>query len=293
MSVLDSTAGQRGGGVALTGDTSKGVFRGSTLDRCNASIAGGGLAAWGSVPELSIEGGTFARCSVKERGGALHVDGKGLLRVANTSFEDSAVDYETEPVCLTLTMIQTIGNGWVYGAELFVFRKEDYHGEAVYGCPQTCTTGTTTRSCDLKDYHWGTDPTTCDHSGDALTTTYGCDCSGCVCSGYNPSSRTYLYRFAPADGFTSTEQLCFERGHGRGEYVILVTDDQYPDILQWTLEGYVVDGKAHDLRHLDFTTLESKEGCETPGAKHKIAYDSCSFKRLTEPCATYEFVLKD
>ena len=67
-----------------------------------------------------------------------------------------------------------------------------------------------------------------------------------------------------------TEQVCFERGHGQGEYVILVTDDKYPNTVKWTLEGYVVDGGAHDLRYLDFTTLESKEGCETPGKENGL-----------------------
>ena len=67
-----------------------------------------------------------------------------------------------------------------------------------------------------------------------------------------------------------TEQVCFERGHGQGEYVILVTDDKYPTEVKWKLEGYVVDGGAHDLRYLDFTTLESKEGCETPGKENKL-----------------------
>ena len=67
-----------------------------------------------------------------------------------------------------------------------------------------------------------------------------------------------------------TEQVCFERGHGQGEYAILVTDDAYPTNVRWTLEGYVVDGGAHDLRYLDFTTLESKEGCEAPGKESDL-----------------------
>jgi len=171
-------------------------------------------------------------------------------------------------VCLTLTMIDTSGYGWE-GAELFVFQKEGYkHPLARYNCPKTCgyySDGDF--SCDMIEYNEGTNPSTCDVNGAALTTTYGCDCSACVCSGFEPPSHSYLHRFALAEGFSATEQVCFERGHGQGEYVILVTDDQFPNSVKWTLGDYVVDGEAHDLRHLDFTTLESKEGCETPGKK--------------------------
>ena len=269
VNVTDSVAGRAGGAVAIAGDSSTGAFRGTNFGNCTASTLGGAIAASGDVPELTIEGAALLQCRVEEQGGALHVDGTGVLRVANTSFEDSTVGYSTTPVCLTLTMIDMTGDGW-QGAELFVFRKEDYDGEAVYGCPETCTTGSTTGSCDFKDYYWGTDSSTCDHSGDALTTEYQCDCSGCVCSGYEPPSHTYLHRFALADGFSATEQVCFERNHGRGEYVILVTDDKWPSAVQWTLEGYVVDGGTHDLRHLDFTTLESKDGCEAPGEPRSV-----------------------
>ena len=215
--------------------------------------------------ELIIEGGVFAQCAVGEQGGAVHVDGTGVLRVANTSFEDVTVGYSIEPVCLTLTMIMTSGGGWD-DAELFVFRKEDYKGPlAVYDCPRTCNFDNSyPRSCDGQEYHQGTDPAFCDIAGTDLPT-IGCDCSGCVCAGFEPPSHTHLHRTTLADGFSTTEQVCFERGHGQGEYVILVTEDRYYSNVQWTLGSHVVDGEANDLRHLDFTTLESKEGCETPG----------------------------
>ena len=271
VNVTDSVAGRAGGAVAIAGDTSTGAFSGTNFGNCTASTLGGAIAASGNVPELTIEGGKFQQCRVEEQGGALHVDGTGVLRVANTSFEDSAVGYSTTPVCLTLTMVNTAGVGW-QGAELFVFRKEDYHGEAVYGCPKTCDTGAEySGSCDMIDYQYGTNPSTCDDSSDALTTEYQCDCSGCVCSGFAPPSHTYLHRFTLTDGFSAAEQVCFERGHGQGEYVILVTDDKWYSVIQWTLEGYVVDGGAHDLRHLDFTTLESKDGCEAPGEPQSVA----------------------
>ena len=118
------------------------------------------MAAWSNVQELTIEGGAFGQCAVEEQGGALHIDGTGVLRVANTSFEDSAVGYSTEPVCLTLTMIKTSGTGWT-GAELFVFRKEGYkHPLARYKCPRTCEHKGFTASCDFYDFQAGTDPTT-------------------------------------------------------------------------------------------------------------------------------------
>ena len=82
-----------------------------------------------------------------------------------------------------------------------------------------------------------------------------CDCKGCVCSGWNPPNSTYAHRFALAEGFSGTEQICFERGYGQAEYVILVTDDQWFGNVQWTLEGQVLDGHAHDVRLLDFTTV--------------------------------------
>ena len=269
VSVADSVAGRAGGGVAIAGDTSTGTFRSVAFGRCNASAIGGAIAASSDVAELIIEGGAFAQCAVGEQGGAVHVDGTGVLRVANTSFEDVAVGYSVEPVCLTLTMIMTSGGGW-NDAELFVFRKEDYKGRlAVYDCPRTCVYDPAhgyEQSCDDVDGYWGgTDPAICDVNGVDLATNYGCSCSGCVCAGYEPPSHTYLHRFTLADGFSATEEVCFEREHGRGEYVILATEDRYYSEVQWTLEGHVVDGEANDLRHLDFTTLESKEGCETPG----------------------------
>ena len=73
-------------------------------------------------------------------------------------------------------------------------------------------------------YHGG--PTNvCDANGVDLTA-HGCDCTHCACSGWDPPPSTYLHRFAPADGFSTTEQVCFERDRGHGEYVILVTDDR-------------------------------------------------------------------
>ena len=89
--------------------------------------------------------------------------------------------------------------------------------------------------------------------------------SAFVRAGARAVQRTFTDSFVPADGFTATEQICFNRGHGQGEYVILVTDAMYYQNVHWMLEGYIVDGKAHDLRYLDFTTIESKDGCETPG----------------------------
>ena len=97
--------------------------------------------------------------------------------------------------------------------------------------------------------------------------TAGCDCSGCVCSGWSPPESTYHQRFALAEGFSATEQVCFDRDQGKGEYTLLVTDDSTPMNIQWTLEGNIPDGTAHDVRELDFTTLESKDGCETPGER--------------------------
>ena len=172
-----------------------------------------------------------------------------------------------------------------------MFPKAGYkHPLARYNCPETCGYYSNAEySCDRTDYHVGTDASTCDADGASLTTTYGCDCSMCVCSGFNPPSHTYLHRFALADGFTGTEQVCFERGHGQGEYVIVVTDDRYYPNVQWTLGGYVVDGGAHDLRYLDFTTLESKEGCETPGKENELVNinlkrKAAELKRITDPC---------
>ena len=41
----------------------------------------------------------------------------GIVRVENTSFEKCSVDYSADPICLTLTMVHTTGNGWE-GADL-------------------------------------------------------------------------------------------------------------------------------------------------------------------------------
>ena len=45
----------------------------------------------------------------------------------DASFDDYAVAYKSEPVCLTLTKICTFGDAWA-GAEVLIFRKEDYEG---------------------------------------------------------------------------------------------------------------------------------------------------------------------
>ena len=207
---------------------------------------------------------------MQEQGGALYMSSTGKLRVSNTSFDECTVAYSTEPICLTLTMLDTAGAGWE-GAELFVFQTEDYHGaNVVYRCPETCDDGGGVGSCDFIDFHDGTKPNFCDSYGAGLPATYGCDCSGCVCGGFDPPVSSYLHRFSLADGFSATEELCFDRGYGQGQYTILVTEDKYPGNIQWTLEGYVLDGAANDVRHLDFTTLESKEGCDTPGTAQRV-----------------------
>lgn len=159
VSVARSVAGLKGGGVALAGDTSSGRFHNSGFDVCNASLHGGALAAWSDVAEVVIENAAFSQCGVEEQGGALHVSGAGSLSVASSSFEDCAVAYSAEPVCLTLTMSDTTGTGWT--AELFVFRKQDYHGEVVYGCAETCEYNGHTGSCDEHDDRDGNFPSLC------------------------------------------------------------------------------------------------------------------------------------
>ena len=192
----------------------------------------------------------------------------GTLRVDNTSFDDCSVGYSAEPICLTLTMVQKAGMGWL-GAEFFVFKADDYHGSVRYGCPRTCDLGDGygADSCDNQDDFHGTNPSTCDANGVNLAAS-GCHCQRCKCSGWDPPESSYLHRTSLQDVYSASEQICFERDFGKGEYVILVTDDKYPAVVQWSLEGegYVIDGGAHDLQHLDFTTLEA-EDCETPGRR--------------------------
>ena len=55
-------------------------------------------------------------------------------------------------------------------------------------------------------------------------------------------------------------------------------DDKYHGNVHWSLtgHGYVIDGGAHDLAHLDFTTLEA-DNCETPGARLKSVHSENSF----------------
>ena len=63
-------------------------------------------------------------------------------------------------------------------------------------------------------------------------------------------------------------------------------DDPYYNNVQWTLEGYVDNGHAHDLRYLDFTALQTYDECATPGGGTayitgggKADFNDCSFQK--------------
>ena len=223
VAVSSSHAKVAGGGFSLAGEESSGFFSMCSWTDCRAGQFGGGLTVSNNVPSLMIQDGAFSRCSTGEQGGALHVWGSGLVNVNSTSFDDCSVEYSATPICLTVTMVKTTGTGW-FGSELFVFKADEYTEDVMYSCPKTCMTWQD--SCDQRDYLYGADASTCDAAGNSLTTTYGCDCAGCVCSGWTPPE-SYLYRFNLTDGYSRTEQVCFERNIGSGEYVILVTDDKY------------------------------------------------------------------
>merc|ERR1712023_63720 len=88
-----------------------------------------------------------------------------------------------------------------YGAEVLIFRKEEYEGRGVvYDCPRTCEVQGLLFSCDWFDYAVGTDPFTCDANGEALAAEpHNCDCSGCACSDWDPPPSSYVYRFTLED----------------------------------------------------------------------------------------------
>ena len=119
-SLVGSVAGITGGGVSLTGETSSGTFYSTTFFRCSASQYGGAIAASNNVPQLTIQDGVFSQCHVGEQGGAIRFDGKGKVRVENTTYQDCSVGFSAEPICLTLTMFDATGDGWS-GAEVFIF----------------------------------------------------------------------------------------------------------------------------------------------------------------------------
>ena len=89
-----------------------------------------------------------------------------------------------EEMCLTLVMTDTAGTGW-NGAELFIFRDEDYQGDAMYTCATEAWNG---HSCDFWDYqrqHSLSNPVedtegVCEYYSSDLEAEKGVDCSGCV-----------------------------------------------------------------------------------------------------------------
>ena len=50
----------------------------------------------------------FLQCHVGEQGGAIRFDGKGKVRVENTTYQDCSVRFSADPICLTLTMFDAL-----------------------------------------------------------------------------------------------------------------------------------------------------------------------------------------
>lgn len=86
--------------------------------------------------------------------------GKTKVEVQGGSFSDGRVDYVPDETCLELVMLDSLGDGW-RGAEVRIYHEEDYQGEQVYRCPQTCQGG---YSCD----HWSLDWALENDSGDGF-----------------------------------------------------------------------------------------------------------------------------
>lgn len=117
-------------------------------------------------------------------------------------------------------------------------------------------------SCDYVDLKMGKDTETCDDRGVNITGI--CSCERCACGAWEP--RNYEYRFNHPSGYSSTEEVCFDQSPGEARYVILVTDDEFRDRIQWSLvgHGHVITGGAREAKYLDFQKLDT-DSCEAPG----------------------------
>ena len=122
--VLDSTAGENGGGIHFAGKASTGTVIGSTFGRCNATKVGwkstvfdqpyhhhqhhhhstdpstttaiplkngGCIAVDNDVDSLTIDSTDFNGCLSHEQGGAVHASGETSLVVSDSSFTNCEV----------------------------------------------------------------------------------------------------------------------------------------------------------------------------------------------------------
>ena len=175
------------------------------------------------VAELSIEDGRFSECGVEEQGG-LHVSGSGKLSVARTSFEDCAVGYSTEPVCLTLSMMTSTGSGLERSRAFRVPARglpgrggvrvsKDVRIRAYPSCDALiCTT-----EAPIQTFATLVALTSCKNTG--ATAPGACARVGATAELPPP--------LLPRRRLQHDEQVCFDRTHGKGEYAIQVTDDKY------------------------------------------------------------------
>ena len=129
-----------GGLLRLQGSEASGTLTNSTVDACTAVIQGGAVAASDDVAALTIDGTAFHANEAGRFGGAVFVDGSTQAEIRACSFEDSRVKYAPEPLCMTLTMEDTGGNGWD-GSLLRIYAEDDYVGDEVYDCPKSCSDG--------------------------------------------------------------------------------------------------------------------------------------------------------
>jgi hypothetical protein len=98
--------------------------------------------------------------------------------------------------------------------------------------PNTTRHPPPTYSCDFLDLQVGVVAGLCDYAGVDLEADHealGCNCDGCMCSGWPPPDLQYLHKFALESGFAATEEVCFSRNTGSGKVAIQVTDDTWKD----------------------------------------------------------------
>ena len=110
-----------------------------------------------------------------------------------------------------------------------------------YSEPQDHPPPPTTYSCDFLDFQFGVVAGLCEYAGvdlEADLEGLGCNCDGCMCSGWPPPDLQYLHKFALESGFAATEEVCFSRNTGSGKVAIQVTDDRWKHAVTTGSRGY-------------------------------------------------------
>ena len=137
--------GGSGGLLHAAGSTSTAELSFSTVDACTAAERGGAVSASSNVASLRLEANTFTASEAGKYGGAIAVEGWTKVSIEACAFDSGLVKYIPEEVCLTLMTYRSTGNGWT-GAQVRIYKEEDYVGDEVYSCPMTCMGNTAT--CD-------------------------------------------------------------------------------------------------------------------------------------------------